>query len=242
MDTQLTGKHILITGGTGTLGSAFVKKALKQGAVVYFTYISSRSVAEDLIQDGAKGFQVDLADMRAIDEFAAAIKKETKILDVLIHNAALTRDKTIQNLTEEDWDAVLNVNLKAPYYLTKKLLSLLFKAPVSKIFMLISRIAITGGYGTSQYAASKAGLIGLTKSLAAELGKKKVLVNALNPGFMESRMTQDLPESVFETNRETSAIHEFSNPEHVADFMIYLCSDAMNQITGQVFHVDSRKI
>lgn len=242
MDAQLTGKHILITGGTGALGAAFVKKALKQGATVYFTYVSSRSVAEDLMRAGAKGFQLDLADMRAIDEFAGALKKETKILDVLIHNAALTRDKTIQNLTEEDWDAVLNVNLKAPYYLTKKLLSLLFKAPVSKIIMLVSRLAVTGGYGASQYAASKAGLIGLTKSLAAELGEKKVLVNALNPGFMESRMTKDLPGAVFEANKEASAIHEFSNPEHVADFMIYLCSGAMNQITGQVFHMDSRKI
>ncbi len=282
-------KIFLITGGTSTLGQAIVRKAVAAGARVFFTYHENQKVADALENIGAEKFQLDLRSAAAIDEFSGFLKKKTDRLEVLIHNAALVRDHTIQNLTEEDWDEVLSVNLKAPYYLTKKLLSLLFRkpkrgqtqkgllgsdpdrhhpvpakqdeessdsiphnnfiassegakqSPAAKIFFITSRAAVTGGFGISNYAAAKAGLIGLTKSLAQELGKKQILVNAINPGFMKSKMTKTLPETILKHHLELSPIEKYSNPEEVADFLVYLSSDAVTQVTGQVFHFESRK-
>jgi 3-oxoacyl-[acyl-carrier protein] reductase len=248
MEKILSGKNILITGGTSGLGSAFVLKALEQGARVFFTYSQDAKAAEALIQKGAEGYAVDLSKTAEIDGFVKQIREKIKTLEVLIHNAAAVRDHTIQNMSEEDWDYVLNVDLKAPYYLTKKTLPLLFKkAPenkkgVSKIFMITSRVGVMGGYGVSNYAAAKAGLIALAKSLAQELGKKEILVNAVNPGFMMSKMTEGLPEQVFEANKNASPIARFSEPDEVAEFLVYLASDFITQVTGQVFHFESRKI
>lgn len=144
-------------------------------------------------------------------------------------------------MTEEEWDEVLNANLKAPYLLTQKLLPLLFKARPSKIFFIVSRAALQGIFGAANYSASKAGLVALAKSLAQELGRKEILVNCVNPGFMKSRMTESLPPEVIEKNINESALRRLSNPEEVADFLVYLSSDKMTQVTGQVFHYESRK-
>ena len=242
LEKTLSEKIILITGGTSRLGTAFVRCALVLGARVFFTYHKSVSQAQTLTGEGAEGFPLDLADMRAIDQFAKMFKEKVPALDILIHNAALVLDHTIQNLSEEEWDLVLTVDLKAPYYLTKKLLPLLFKKTPAKIFMITSRVALAGGFGVSNYAAAKAGLIGLTRSLAAELGKKQILVNAVNPGFMKSRMTENLPEETFRRNLEASPLNRFSEPGEVAEFLAFLCSDRMTQVTGQVFYYDSRKM
>ena len=256
MEKNLSDKIILITGGTSRLGSAFVRRALGGGARVLFTYHTHTAAAKTLMGEGAEGFPLDLADMRAIDRFAKTVKEKMPALDVLIHNAALVRDHTIQNMSEQEWDEVLTVNLKAPYYLTKKLLPLLLKARksvignpamaandgVAKIFMITSRVALSGGFGVSNYAAAKAGLIGLARSLAAELGKKQILVNAVNPGFMKSRMTENLPPEVVERNLAASPLGRLSEPDEVAEFLAFLCSDRMTQVTGQVFNYDSRKM
>ena len=239
---QLTQKTILITGGTSRLGEAYVRAAKKAGANIYFTYHSNQDKAKELQALGAVGFSLDLSDMRAIDEFVANFKTHTKRLDVLIHNAAAIRDRTLQNLTEEDWDYVMNVDLKAPYYLTKKLLSPLFKSEMGKIFFITSRASVMAGFGISNYAAAKAGLVGLSKSLAQELGKKNILVNTVNPGFMISGMTQNLPQKILDYHSEISALSRHSSPDEVADFLVYLSSDAMTQATGQMFHFESRKI
>lgn len=240
---NLKNKTILITGGTSALGEAFARRALEAGARVFFTYFQKESKAEELREKGAAGFKLDLSQTAAMDTFAKAFKAEAGSLDILIHNAAAVRDHTLQNLTEEEWDHVMAVDLKAPYYLTKKLLPMLFKEAESpkKIFMITSRAAVTGGFGISNYAAAKAGLIGLTKSLAQEIGRKQILVNAVNPGFMKSDMTRNLPEEVFTKNLEASPISHFSEPAEVADFLVFLCSDQMTQVTGQVFHFESRK-
>lgn len=248
----LSGKLIIITGGTSRLGACFVRKAITEGARVLFTYHKNETEAQSLKDAGATGFYLDLSDMRMIEDFAAAIKAGAEHVDVLIHNAAAIADHTIQNLSEEDWDKVMTVNLKAPYYLTKKMLPLLLRrknknaeetaGAASKVFMITSRVAVLGGFGVSNYAASKAGLIGLTKSLAQELGKRQVLVNAVNPGFMKSAMTENLPEEVLTRNLEASPLGKYSNPEEVADFLILLSSDKMTQVSGQVLHFESRKL
>ncbi|MBI3312756.1 MAG: SDR family oxidoreductase [Candidatus Omnitrophica bacterium] len=285
MNITLSNKIILITGGTSRLGRAFAAKAMQAGGRVIFTYYQNQKEAAELEKKGAEGYPVDLADTKQIDELAALLRNKIEHLDVLIHNAALIRDHTIQNMSEEDWDSVMAVNLRAPYYLTKKLFPLLFRkkssrhsepqrgeeskrdpsaspqpmtfikslmgsqgSPLgqddvaSKIFILTSRAAVTGGFGISNYAASKAGVIGLVKSLAQELGKKRILANAVNPGFMMSPMTENLPEEVIQKNRDLSPLARFSDPEEVAEFLIYLCSDLMTQVTGQVLHFESRKI
>ncbi len=225
------------------MGSCFVRKAAAAGARVFFTYHQNLTEAQELQKSGAEGFPLNLADTAAIDAFVKTFKEKIKTLDVLIHNAAAVRDHTLQNMTEEEWDHVMAVDLKAPYYLTKKLLLSLFRAePPAKILMITSRAAIQGGVGISNYSAAKAGLIGLTKSLAQELGKKSILVNAVNPGFMKSSMTENLPEQVLLNQTEASPLGRISDPEEVADFLVYLSSDAMKGVTGQVFHFESRKI
>ncbi len=253
MEKILSGKTLLITGGTSRLGKTFCRKALAQGARVFLTWQRNQAEACELERLGAETFQADFSSTFSMNGLVAALKSKTKTLDILIHNAAAVRDRTLHNLTEEDWDTVMAVNLKAPYYLTKELMGLLFRAAKSssredgkrgcaKIFMITSRLGVSGGYGVANYAAAKAGLIALAKSLAQELGRKNILVNAVNPGFMESAMTRDLPEMVFEQNRAASPLGRFSDPEEVADFLVYLCSEAMSQVTGQVFHYESRKI
>lgn len=242
MEKILSGKNILITGGTSTLGSAFVRGARAEGAAVFFTYYQNETRAKELESLGAQGLHLNLRDGAAIDTFQKDFRSRVKLLHVLIHNAALTRDSTLQNMSEEAWEEVLNVNLKAPYLLTKKLLPLLFKAKPSKIFFIVSRAALQGIYGAANYSASKAGLVALARSLAQELGRKEILVNGVNPGFMKSKMTESLPSEVIEKNIRESPLGRLSDPDEVARFLVYLASDQMTQVTGQVFHYESRKI
>jgi len=238
----LTDKIILITGGTSRLGQCFIRQALHEGAKVYFTYKSSKAMAESLEREGAKGFYLDLSRSGEIEKFAREFGNQIDQLDVLIHNAALVRDGLIADMEENDWDEVMAVNLKAPYLLTQGLMLPLFKAGGAKVLMITSRAAYAGSYGASNYAASKGGIISLTKTLAQELGKKKVLVNAVNPGFMMSAMTEKMPEKAIRKNLESSPLRKFSEPEDVAEFLIYLSSDKMRQVTGQVFHYDARRM
>ncbi len=240
MEPSLKDKTILVTGGTSELGQPLVRKALEQGARVFFTYFMDEETAKQLELLGAHGVAVDLASTKAMDEFVAGFQKKTEQLDCLIHNAATTADALIEKMSEQQWDKVLNVNLKAPFYLTRQLLSLLLRAPQAKIFTLVSRAGLSGLAGASNYAASKGGLIAMTKTLARELGRKKILVNAVNPGFMRSSMTETVPEEVLRQNLEMSPLKSFADPQEVADFLIYLCSDKMCRVTGQVFHFESR--
>ncbi len=242
MNVSLTNKKILITGGTSALGEAFVKKAVWEGAQIYFTFFSDESKARELEALGAKAFRVNLASSSEIELLKSEIQSETKTLDGLIHNAAIVSDRTIQNLTEPEWDNVLNVNLKSVYLLSKEMLRFLLKTERSKILTVVSQVGLHGGFGQANYAAAKGGLIALTKSLAKELGGRKILVNALNPGFMESKMTKNRPADLLERNKMKSVIGEVSNPDEVADFMIYLMSDRIKRATGQIFHYESRNV
>lgn len=240
--SALNGKTILITGGTSRLGECFVREALRLGAAVCFTWANAEAKAAELEKAGARGYRLDLADMRAIDAFADAFRKRASgPLHGLIHNAAAVSDKLLRDMEEADWDRVMAVDLKAPFYLTQKLLPLLSPGS-ARVLMLISRAAHLGAYGASNYAAAKAGLVALVKSLAQELGPSGVLVNAVNPGFMLSGMTAGLAQEYLDRNREASPLEKFSDPEEVARFLAYLCSDAVTQVTGQVFHFESRRI
>jgi len=239
---SLSQKTILITGGTSRLGASFVRRALKEKARVFFTYYQADSAAEALCAEGATAFQADLGSTSDVEKLAEDLARKTERLDVLIHNAAATADAMIHKMSEEDWDRVISVGLKAPYYLTKKCLPLLLKSVLPKVFMITSRTAYYGSAGVCNYAAAKAGLIGLVKSLAQEAGQSGMLVNAVNPGFMFSRMTEKLPENIVSRHLESSPLKAWSNPEEVADFLVFLSSDSMRQVTGQVIHYESRNI
>lgn len=222
------------------MGQAFVRAALREEARVFFTYFRASSSASELEGAGAKGFQLDLAESQAIERFAASFAEKTDALDVLVHNAAATADALIEKMPESAWDHVLKVNLQAPFYLTQKLLPLLMQRRPSKILMLVSRAGLSGLAGAANYAAAKGGLIAMTKTLARELGRKKILVNAVNPGFMRSSMTAQVPEGVLQRNLEESPLKVFSDPAEVAEFLVYLSSERVRQVTGQVFHFESR--
>lgn len=242
MNISLSGKNILITGGTGTLGSVLVTRALEEGARVFFAYHRNEEKAKALADKGAVPLQFDITDRTAVDWLKDKLKENCGNLDALVHCAGIVRDHTLQNLTADDWDKVIAVNLTAVYYLTRKLLPLLYKKENSRIIFIASRVGLQGGFGEANYAASKAGLIALTKTLAAEVGRQGILVNAVTPGFMLSKMNEGLSDDVKEKNRKESYLGSFSDPNEVADFMIYLLSDKVSKLTGQVFHYDSRKI
>lgn len=222
-----------------------MQKALTEGAEVFFSYFKGKETAEALCRLGARACKLDLSCQDSYAELANYLETEAGRLDALIHNAAAVRDATLQTMTEADWDEVIAADLKAPFFLTQKLLPLLTRSPLersgaAKIFFLTSRAAFRGSYGAANYAAAKAGLIGIVKSLALELAAIPVLVNAINPGFMLSAMTENLPEGIKEFQRKASPLEKFSNPEEVAAFLAGLVSDGMTQVTGQVFHWDSR--
>jgi 3-oxoacyl-[acyl-carrier protein] reductase len=254
LNQYLSGKKILITGGTSELGTAFVKQAIAHGAEIHFTFFSAAERAKELETIGAKKHKADLSSTEAIDSFLEAFCRENKTLDILIHNAAVAADHLLEKMTEEEWDRVLATNLKAPFYLTQKLLPLLEKRgshfartkkshfSLSKIFMIVSRAGTEGLAGASNYAAAKGGLIAMTLALARELGPKKILVNAVNPGFMRSRLTVALSEKVIQRALGRSPLETLADPVEAANFLIYLSSDLVSRVTGQVFHFESRPL
>jgi len=249
LEKTLLSKKIFITGGTSCLGQAFVRYAVLNGADVFFSYFSDQTTAEQLCREGAhKAYHLDLKKTSEFESLSQVLQRDAGYLDGLIHNGAAVRDAALTTMTEEDWDEVMTVDLKAPFFLTQSLLPLLKnhnEAPErkpAKVLFLTSRAAFRGVYGAANYAAAKAGLIGLVKSLAAELGPLPVLVNAVNPGFMISAMTQNLSQTVKESQRKASVLEQFSDPEDVAAFLGYLLSDQTAQATGQVFHWDSRRM
>ncbi len=241
MNIDLTGKTILVTGGTSTLGSEIVSCLVAEKATVFFTYFENESRANDLHSLGARAIQADLRKIEDLDRVKETLKKESPSLDGLVHNAAGVRDHTVSNLTDEEFDEVLDLDLTAVFRLTKRFLPLLYKKEGGKIVNIISRAGTHGGFGEANYAAAKAGLAAFTKTLAWEVGRKKICVNAVAPGFMMSRMTQNLPEFVYAKHKQDSCFDSYTEPAEVAHFVLYLLSDLTKGITGQIFYIDSRK-
>lgn len=242
MHISLENRSILVTGGTGALGSLIVQKLIQEKAKVFFTYHQNETQAEKLRVLGALGFRVDHADRDALRSLKDKIKEHAASLDGLVNNVATLFDKTLSKLPVEEWDRVIEIDLTSIFVLTKALLPILYKSEKAKIVNLTSRVALKGGFGQANYAAAKAGLIGFTKSLAREVGRKGISVNAVNPGFMITGMNRSLPENILNAQREASAFGTYSDSDRVADFILYLLSDRADTITGQVFHVDSRII
>lgn len=236
---DLSGKNILVTGGTSVLGECLVRQALEAGARVFFTWHRNEKRTEVLERLGGRAIQMDLNSSESICETARKMIGSVRALHGVVHNAAAIRDGILENLSEKDWDDVLSANAKAPFLLTRELMPALEKAKPARIVALTSRAAASGAYGAANYAASKAALEGWVKSLARESGGK-ILVNAVNPGFMLSVMTQKVPEKAKETQKNLSALKDFSNPQSAAKTILFLLSDDNAQITGQVINSEAR--
>ncbi len=240
----LKGKVVLITGASRGIGRAMAQKFAQEGATVAFTYLSSvekgQALEEELRQFGGqvKGYRSDASDFKAADDLVNQVIADFGKLDVLVNNAGITKDGLLMRMSEEQWDTVINVNLKSVFNLTKAAIKPMMKAKAGSIINLTSVVGIRGNAGQANYAASKAGIIGFTKSVALELGSRNIRSNAIAPGFIETEMTGEINEKAVEEWKQQIPMKRGGQPDEVADCAVFLASDLSRYITGQVLQVD----
>ena len=238
----LQGKTALITGASKGIGRAMALRFAHEGANVAFTYLSSvekgLALETELQALGvrAKGYRSDAANYQAAEELVAAVVADFGTLDVLVNNAGITQDGLLMRMSEEQWDNVIHTNLKSVFNLTKAATRPFMKQKSGSIINLTSVVGIRGNAGQSNYAASKAGIIGFTKSIALELGSRNIRSNALAPGFIETEMTHDLANK--EEWLKGIPLKRGGTPDEVAGCAVFLASEMSRYITGQVLQVD----
>lgn len=237
---NLSNKIILITGITGAVGEALAKNCLAGGAKVYGIYFSREKEAESLQREGISVFKVDHRNPHKVQQRSEEILKEVRRIDILINNAGATLDRMSYKMEKSEWDDVLAVNLTASLLWTKAVLKPMMQQRYGRIVMVSSRIGIKGAVGACNYAASKAGLIGLAKSVAKEMGRYNILVNVVCPGFIKSRITEVLPKVYWDNAAQESVLGQYGDVEEIANFITYLISNEVQGVSGQVFSWDSR--
>jgi 3-oxoacyl-[acyl-carrier protein] reductase len=239
----LANKIVLITGASRGIGKASAEECVRQGATVAFTYLSSeekaRALEAELTANGgkAKGFRSDASNFDQAQQLVDDVVAEFGTVDVLVNNAGITRDTLLMRMTEEQWDEVINTNLKSAFNLTKAVQKPMLKARSGSIINMSSVVGVKGNAGQANYAASKAGLIGFTKSIAAELGSRNIRCNAIAPGFIETEMTDALNPEVVQGWRNGIPLKRGGQPIDVANATVFLASDMSAYITGQTLHV-----
>jgi 3-oxoacyl-[acyl-carrier protein] reductase len=244
MTKLLEGKTALITGASKGIGKAIAQKYAEQGANVAFTYLSSvekgEALEKELAQFGGKvkGYRSDASDFAAAEQLINDVVTDFGSLDVLINNAGITKDNLLMRMTEEMWDDVINVNLKSCFNTVKAATRTFMKQKSGSIINMTSVVGVKGNAGQANYAASKAGIIGFTKSVALELGSRNIRSNAIAPGFIETEMTAALDEKTVQGWRDAIPLKRGGQPEDVADTCVFLGSDMSAYITGQVIQVD----
>lgn len=240
----LEGKIALITGASKGIGRAIAGRLAAEGATVAFTYLSSvekgQALEAELAAAGvpAKGYRSDASDYKAAEALVESVLTDFGRLDVLINNAGITKDGLLMRMSEEQWDSVINTNLKSVFNLTKAATRPLMKQKGGSIINLTSVVGLRGNAGQANYAASKAGIIGFTKSVALELGSRNIRCNAIAPGFIETEMTGELDQKVVDEWKQSIPLKRGGTPEEVADCAVFLASDLSRYITGQVLQVD----
>jgi 3-oxoacyl-[acyl-carrier protein] reductase len=244
MNRALEGKGIIITGATRGIGRAIAMELARQGANVAFNYAKSEELATtleaELKEAGVKAmaFKTDVADLKGAREMVAAAKSAFGKIDGLINNAGITRDKLLAMMSEEDWAAVIQTNLTGTFNFTRAVIFNMMKAKGGAILNITSVSGLVGMAGQVNYSASKAGVVGLTKALAKEVGRVGIRVNALALGFIETDMTVVLPEQNRKQALELIPLGRFGKVEEVAPMAAFLLSDAAAYITGAVIHID----
>ena len=244
MDLSLEGKNVLITGGSRGIGKSIVEAFAAEGARVAFTYRSSTELAKALTESIKKQgveamcIQGDAADAEVAETSVSRVLSEWETLDILVNNAGITRDNLMLRSTEEDWDAVLDTNLKSVYNYCKAVYRPMMKQRAGRIINMSSVVGVMGNPGQTNYAASKAGIIGLSKSLAKELGRRGITVNVVAPGFVSTEMTKAISKEAQEAMLGAVPVGKAATPDDVANAVLFLASDRAAYITGHVLHVD----
>ncbi len=240
----LSGKTAIVTGASRGIGRAIATRFAQEGANVAFTYLSSiekgQALEAELAAFGTKikGYRSDASDFQAADDLVTQVIADFGTIDVVVNNAGITRDGLLMRMSEENWDEVIRVNLKSVFNLTKAVTKVMMRARTGSIINITSVVGLTGNAGQANYAASKAGMLGFTKSVAKELGSRNVRSNAIAPGFIETEMTEELNQKAIEEWKQTIPLKRGGSPEEVADCAVFLASDMSKYITGQVIQVD----
>lgn len=244
MSLDLQGKVALVTGGSGGIGGAVVLALARAGAAVVINYHRQKEAAADILRElelqGGRGmlYQADVTQLSACEEMIKAALDHFGRIDILINNAGIRRDNLLALMKPEDWEAVTDTNLKGVFNCCKAVLRPFLKQKSGGKIINISSVAgITGNSGQTNYAAAKAGVIAFTKSLAKEMGKRGITVNAVAPGLIETKMTTDLPQQLKETILPHIALQRFGKPEEVAEVVLFLARSA-HYVTGSVIVVD----
>lgn len=238
----LEGKVALITGGSRGIGRGIVESFAKQGAQVAFTFAGSVEKAAELEKSLSsttkiKGFQSDASDFDAAQTLVDDVIAEFGKVDILINNAGITKDGLLLRMSKDDWDIIMKTNLDSVFNLTKAVIKPMMKAKNGSIINMSSVVGIQGNAGQANYAASKAGVLGFTKSVALELGSRNIRCNAIAPGFIETEMTAALDQKVIEEWRNDVPLKRGGKPEDVANACVFLGSDMSAYVTGQVLNV-----
>ncbi len=240
----LQGKNTLVTGASKGIGRAIAIRFAEEGANVAFTYLSSveqgQALEQELASKGvkAKGYRSDASDYAQAEALINSVVTDFGTLDVLVNNAGITMDTLLLRMTEEQWDKIMNVNLKSCFNTVKAVAKPMMKQKGGSIINMTSVVGLKGNAGQANYAASKAGIIGFTKSIALELGSRGIRSNAIAPGFIETEMTAKLDEKVVQSWRDAIPLKRGGKPEDVANACVFLGSDMSSYISGQVIQVD----
>tara|TARA_S200000501_G_scaffold127366_1_gene120308 strand:- start:27 stop:773 length:747 start_codon:yes stop_codon:yes gene_type:complete len=240
----LEGKIALITGASKGIGRAIAHTFAQHGAHIAFTYLSSVGHGESLVEQlkakgiDAKGYRSDASNHDAAQKLITDVIQDFGKLDILINNAGITRDNLLMRMSESEWDKIMEINLKSCFNTVKAAFRPLMKQRSGSIINMSSVVGIKGNLGQANYAASKAGIIGFSKSVALELGSRGIRCNVVAPGFIETEMTAGLDEKVVQTWRDAIPLKRGGSPEDVANACVFLASDSSNYITGQVLQVN----
>ena len=239
----LSGKTALITGASRGIGEAIAKKFAEEGCNVAFTYLSSTEKAlaleNHLHTFGVKalGYKSDAASYSEAEKLVNNVLMEFQTIDIAVNNAGITRDNLILRMTEQQWDEIMNTNLKSVFNISKHVCKPMMKQRGGSIINMSSIVGMTGNAGQTNYAASKAGMIGFTKSLAKELGSRNIRCNAIAPGFIETEMTHGLNEELKEQFKKSIPLGRYGLAEEVAKVALFLASDLSSYVSGQVISV-----
>jgi 3-oxoacyl-[acyl-carrier protein] reductase len=241
---DLSGKIALVTGAGRGIGRATALKLGAAGAKVAVNYNASEGPAQEVVESivsaggEAKAVRADVSKAADVDTMVGDLVKEWGRLDILINNAGITRDNLMMRMSQDEWDAVMDTNLRSAYFTTRAVLRPMLRNRWGRIVSLSSVVGLTGNAGQANYAAAKAGVIGFTKSIAREVGGRNITANAIAPGFIQTDITAGLPEELKASMLKQIPADRYGEPDDVANAVVFLCSDLASYINGQVLNVD----
>ncbi len=241
---MIVNKNAIVTGGTRGIGKEIAKTLAKNGANIAINYRKYSEEVENLVEElkalGGKALAIkcDISNEDEVNNFIKEVKENFGSIDILVNNAGITKDGLLLRMSEKDFNDVIDVNLKGTFNMTKAVSSIMVKQRVGKIINISSVVGVAGNAGQCNYAASKAGVIGFSKSIARELASRNINVNVIAPGYINTDMTKVLPEKVREEVLKTIPMKKIGEPKEIANLVLFLSSDLSNYITGQVINVD----